>query len=738
VFDHNKKVPCMSADETTAPTQSPPERTTRWRPLHILGALDAVALSLPTTLGAVLLVYVHIGAQHLAAGILAAIVGLVLLHLFSLGSTRPAMFSARLFEATTLAAMLTQLASQLPAWGLPDTPELRLAFLCLIAGGAGVVKGLLYLLRADRLTRYIPAPVFAGFSNSIAALLVISQVSTLSRLLAAGEPAAVMLLVAGLAGASMLALRLRMSKWPAAAVGLALGAAAADLLSLNGWQFTMLSDGGWPSALPVLEADFHALAGAQVPRGALLGFLVVNAGILGIMAFINTTVTMEVIGQQDGQRMVGMAPRLLQALGVALAGAMGSLVLTASQQASGAAQRSVRLRPLTVFWAALLFALVYASGVVLWMPVAAICGVMLADAWFFVDRRSARDLLAWAMRQPLSANARADLALVVAVTLSAVLVNMVAAVVAGIFLGLLLFAMRNARQPVRHVWTGRQMRSNCARPRHEIGALDAASHRIRVFELEGDLFFASATGLYERVDENAGPDQWAVVDWSRARHVDSSVVTAVLRLHDSLPQRGAVLLHAGVRPGTPLAEAMAGALPADALYPDLDHALEAAENALLASLGDAGADAAESLHSSGLLRGLSDADRALVVGVMRQLRVPAGEAVLRAGDPSDEMMLVLDGSASVVVRDARGTPMRLSTVLPGATLGEIGFLDRAPRSADVVAKTDVLLACLDRSHFEQLGQTHPHIVQQLLANIAVELAARLRSVSAMVTARNRA
>ncbi|MDP3174181.1 MAG: hypothetical protein Q8M88_07085, partial [Phenylobacterium sp.] len=117
----------MSADETTAPTQPPAERPTRWRPLHILGALDAVAMSLPTTLGAVLLVYVHIGAQHLAAGILAAIVGLVLLHLCSLGATRPAMFSARLFEATTLAAMLAQLGQQLPAWGLPDTPELRLA-----------------------------------------------------------------------------------------------------------------------------------------------------------------------------------------------------------------------------------------------------------------------------------------------------------------------------------------------------------------------------------------------------------------------------------------------------------------------------------------------------------------------------------------------------------------------------------------------------------------------------------
>ena len=93
----------MSADETTAPPLGPPPTQVRWRPLHILGALDAVALSLPTTLGAVLLVYVHIGSEYLAAGILAAIAGLVLLHLFSLRTTRPALFSARLFEATTLA-----------------------------------------------------------------------------------------------------------------------------------------------------------------------------------------------------------------------------------------------------------------------------------------------------------------------------------------------------------------------------------------------------------------------------------------------------------------------------------------------------------------------------------------------------------------------------------------------------------------------------------------------------------
>ena len=42
-----------------------------------------------------------------------------------------------------------------------------------------------------------------------------------------------------------------------------------------------------------------------------------------------------------------------------------------------------------------------------------------------------------------------------------------------------------------------------------------------VLELDTHQFFASAGGLYERIDEATGAGQWAVVDWSRARHVDA-------------------------------------------------------------------------------------------------------------------------------------------------------------------------------------------------------------------------
>ena len=46
-----------------------------------MAALEALALALPTTLGGVLVVFAQIGNAHLGSGILAAILGLVVLHL---------------------------------------------------------------------------------------------------------------------------------------------------------------------------------------------------------------------------------------------------------------------------------------------------------------------------------------------------------------------------------------------------------------------------------------------------------------------------------------------------------------------------------------------------------------------------------------------------------------------------------------------------------------------------------
>ena len=52
--------------------------------------------------------------------------------------------------------------------------------------------------------------------------------------------------------------------------------------------------------------------------------------------------------------------------------------------------------------------------------------------------------------------------------------------------------------------------------------------------------------------------------------------------------------------------------------------------------------------------------------------------------------------------------------------------------------TEVQAAQLTRDSFNELAQSHPHIVQRLLTNMALDLAARFRSTHSKVVARQQA
>ena len=75
----------------------------------------------------------------------------------------------------------------------------------------------------------------------------------------------------------------------------------------------------------------------------------------------------------------------------------------------------------------------------------------------------------------------------------------------------------------------------------------------------------------------------------------------------------------------------------------------------------------------------------------------------------------------------RGPP--LAVFGAGDTFGEIGFLTRASRTADVVARTDAEILVLSGDTLERLMRDEPAIAAKVLRNIAEELARRLSLTS---------
>jgi hypothetical protein len=368
-----------------------------------------------------------------------------------------------------------------------------------------------------------------------------------------------------------------------------------------------------------------------------------------------------------------------------------------------------------------------------------VVGVLLCEAWFLVDRPSVRLLADWGRGGKLPENAREDLALIVAVTALAVIANMVVAAFAGLVLGLFLFALRSARKPVRQVWTGLQLSSCCARGSAELRVLAQHGGALRVFELEGDMFFAVGASLDRSLSQHMEGARCAILDWSRVRHIDTSVATSVATFERISAERGLFIVHAGasLQHGN-VRQELAGRIGSARLAPDLDYALELAENHLIqAHLASIPAESSAMFEVVPLFEGLGGEERVALEQAMTQRLYKRGEVILAAGTASDELMLILQGCASIVVDGTEGQPVRLAGVRRGAVIGEVGFLDGSPRSASVIAQEDVVVATLDRSSYDRLAQSHPPLLPKLVANIAVGLAARLRHTNRVALARAR-
>ncbi|HEY7730778.1 MAG TPA: MFS transporter [Gaiellaceae bacterium] len=84
----------------------------------------------------------------------------------------------------------------------------------------------------------------------------------------------------------------------------------------------------------------------------------------------------------------------------------------------------------------------------------------------------------------------------------------------------------------------------------------------------------------------------------------------------------------------------------------------------------------------------------LLAGELAPIRVPAGEPVVRLGEPGDRYYLIASGT--VHVQHATGPPTALG---PGEGFGEIALLHDVPRTATVSADGNVELYALGREQF---------------------------------------
>lgn len=95
--------------------------------------------------------------------------------------------------------------------------------------------------------------------------------------------------------------------------------------------------------------------------------------------------------------------------------------------------------------------------------------------------------------------------------------------------------------------------------------------------------------------------------------------------------------------------------------------------------------------------------------LMTEIDVKEGRALTREGEVGREFMIILEGEAAV-----RRGGRKIASLGPGDFLGELAVLSGAPRTADVIATSDMTLQTLNRREFMSLLDESGAIAKKIL------------------------
>lgn len=137
------------------------------------------------------------------------------------------------------------------------------------------------------------------------------------------------------------------------------------------------------------------------------------------------------------------------------------------------------------------------------------------------------------------------------------------------------------------------------------------------------------------------------------------------------------------------------------------------------------------LRNVALFSGLDDAELEKLSKVSGRKRAERGTFVVRAGENTDSLYILLAGRAKVTNVDEEGREIILAWLGPGEFFGEMGLIDGSPRSANVVAAEPCELLFLSKEAFQRCLQDNFQVTQKLMKTLVLRLREADRKIESL-------
>ena len=707
------------------------------------GGLASMLVALPSSIAFGVLVYSAIGPEHAGEGALAGIVGAAVLGVVAPLVGRNGGFITA--PCAPAAAVLSALAAGFAASGeMP--PERMLALLALTALVSAILQIGLGAVRAGRLIKFLPYQVVSGYLSGVALVIATGQLPKLLGLpkdvpLARGLFSPEQWNWTGIAvgAATMVAMAVASKitqKVPAAIIGVVTGVAAYFALAMFDPRLLVLQ--GNALVIGPISAS-GSLLGAATERAASIlhihfadiALVFSSALTLAVLLSIDTLKTGVVLDALTHRRHDSNRELLAQGsanLAAFIAGGMpgaGTMGATLVNVTSGG--RTPWSGILEGVFALLTFLLL--GSLIAWVPIGALAGLLLMVAWRMFDR----DMFRLATRRSTRVDFLVILTVVVVAQFGLILASAV-----GVGLSILLFIrdqiLSSVIASVVHLDSTHSKRKRLLAEKEilaEHGGLAA------VVQLQGNLFFGTTDQLFSELERDLRTLRYLLIDLRRVHSMDYTAGHLLDQMRQRLRERGGELLFSGMPSHLPSRQdiesymAELGLVQGDGMrvFETRDSAIEWMEDRILEAQGwePPSEEQILELRAIELFDDLDEASIGDLATAVQPLSVPAGGRICSHGDTGDELFLIRRGRVNVLLPLEGGKHHHLVTLCQGDYFGEMAFLDREPRSADVVAATPAELFVLARGRFDALVRANPALGGRVFEELAYAISKRLRS-----------
>jgi len=110
---------------------------------------------------------------------------------------------------------------------------------------------------------------------------------------------------------------------------------------------------------------------------------------------------------------------------------------------------------------------------------------------------------------------------------------------------------------------------------------------------------------------------------------------------------------------------------------------------------------------------LSEVERFQIAEKLVYTPFAKGDFIMRQGEIATWLFIIENGATDVFLESSTGERQLINTTQGQCLLGEMGLMTGAPRSATVIAKSDVLAYRLDKESFQKLLTNRPELADQI-------------------------